>query len=159
MRELTGGFGAGIRLMLRITKQTDYAIVILTHFAVKERSAVHNARDLAQMVNLPLPTTSKILKALARADLLTSHRGVKGGYALAREPKNISVREIVCALEGPIAITECLDLEADPCGIEKTCPARANWQRINQAVRNALDAIPLSEMASGMSFSSRTAEV
>ena len=77
--------------MLRITKQTDYAIVLMTNFAVTRQGSVHNARDLARLVNLPLPTVSKILKALARADLLASHRGVKGGYSLARNPDEISV--------------------------------------------------------------------
>jgi len=145
--------------MLRITKQTDYAIVLLTHFAVDKARSVHNARDLAQAVNLPLPTTSKILKALARADLLNSHRGVKGGYRLARDPKDISVHEVIRALEGPIAITECLDASAD-CGIEPTCPVRANWHRINGAVQDALAAIPLSDMAAAYSFpSAGTAEV
>ncbi len=137
--------------MLRITKQTDYSIVLMTHFASDASRSVHNARDLANEINLPLPTVSKILKALAREGLLESHRGVKGGYSLARDPKQISVEEIVTALEGPIAITECLDDGIDDCGIGRGCPVRANWHRINQAVRVALGAIPLSEMASPVS--------
>ena len=134
--------------MLRITKQTDYSIVLMTRFAADEPRAVHNARDLARSAGLPLPTVSKILKALARAGLLTSHRGVKGGYGLARPPSQISVDEVIEALEGPIAITECLDQNSVPehCGIRGACPVQANWEKINDAVKSALSGIPLSEM-------------
>ena len=132
--------------MLRITKQTDYGIVLMTYFAGDKSRSVHNARDLATAAALPLPTVSKILKGLARADLLKSHRGVKGGYSLAREPDDIAVGEIIRAIEGPIAITECLDDSASDCDIQRCCPVRANWQRINEAVRVALHAVPLTEM-------------
>ena len=138
--------------MLRITKQTDYGIVLMTYLAADRRRSVHNARDLANVVNLPLPTVSKILKALARADLLVSHRGVKGGYSLSRDPHEISVEEIIVALEGPIAITECLDEDKSDCDIVRSCPVQANWQRINNAVQDALRGIPLTEMAPSFIF-------
>lgn len=137
--------------MLRITKQSDYGIVLMTLFGGAEAGRVHSTRDLAASAKLPLPTVSKILKALARAGLLQSHRGVKGGYRLARDPARISVEEIIRALEGPIAITECIEGGSD-CEIEASCPVRTNWQRINGAVRDALAAIPLSEMAAQVSF-------
>ncbi len=137
--------------MLRITKQSDYGIVLMTHFAGAEAGRVHSTRDLARSANLPLPTASKILKALARAGLLQSHRGVKGGYRIARDPARISVEEIIRALEGPIALTECIDAKSE-CEIECTCPVRTNWQRINGAVKDALAAIPLSEMAAKVTF-------
>lgn len=137
--------------MLRITKQSDYGIVLMTLFAGAEPGRVHSTRDLAAGAHLPLPTVSKILKALARAGLLQSHRGVKGGYRLARDPARISVEEIIRALEGPIALTECIDGQNE-CEIEGTCPVRTNWQRINGAVVDALAAIPLSEMAAQVSF-------
>jgi len=143
--------------MLRITRQSDYGIVLMTHLAVAERDSVLNARDLAEAVNLPQPTVSKILKALARAGLLASHRGVKGGYSLALDPGEITVQQIIEALEGPIAITECLDDSADECGIEFCCPVRTNWQRINDAVRDALRGIPLAEMATTVTFRARRA--
>jgi FeS assembly SUF system regulator len=131
--------------MIRITKQTDYGIVLLTHLAAfPERQ--FNAPELAAEAHLPLPMVSKILKLLAREGLLTSHRGVKGGYGLARQAEEISMAEIIAALEGPIAITECISVEGD-CSHEPLCPVRSNWQRINEAVRNALLGISLSEMA------------
>jgi len=132
--------------MLRITKQTDYGIVLMTRFAADRGRSVHNARDLAEASSLPLPTVSKILKGLARAGLLRSHRGVKGGYSLSRDPAEIGVGEIVHAIEGPIAITECLDDTGPDCDIQPCCPVRANWQRINAAVHDALHSVPLTEM-------------
>jgi len=131
--------------MIRITKQTDYGIVLLTHLAT-HRETQYNAPDLATETQLPAPTVSKILKLLAREGLLASHRGVKGGYTLAREPRDISMAQIIAVLEGPIAMTECEDEHGD-CVHEPTCHVRSNWHRINVAVRDALAGISLAEMA------------
>jgi FeS assembly SUF system regulator len=131
--------------MIRITKQTDYGIVLLTHLAAQP-GRQYNAPDLAAEVQLPLPTVSKILKLLARERLLLSHRGVKGGYGLARPPQEISMAEIIAVLEGPIAITECEDEHGD-CLHEPICHVRSNWQRINAAVRAALAGITLAQLA------------
>jgi FeS assembly SUF system regulator len=130
--------------MIRITKQTDYGIVLLTHLASHvERQ--WNAPELAAETQLPLPMVSKILKILVREGLLVSHRGVKGGYSLGRLPEEITMAEIISALEGPIAITECIEVSSD-CSHERLCPVRSNWHRINQAVRGALEGITLAEM-------------
>jgi FeS assembly SUF system regulator len=94
--------------MIRLTKQTDYGIVLLTHLA-QDPARHANAPELAAETGLPLPTVSKILKLLARGDLLSSHRGVKGGYCLGRLPSQITVAEVITALEGPIAMTECVE--------------------------------------------------
>lgn len=131
--------------MIRITKQTDYGIVLLTHLAA-HADRQYAAPELAAEARLPLPMVSKILKLLARDGLLASHRGVKGGYSLARPAEEISMAEIIAALEGPIAITECISVESD-CSHEALCPVRSNWQRINLAVRSALEGISLAEMA------------
>ena len=130
--------------MIRITKQTDYGIVLLTHMA-GQPDHQYNAPDLAAEAHLPLPMAAKILKLLAREGVLVSHRGVKGGYSLARQPQAISMAEIISALEGPIAITECIDEEGD-CAHERLCPVRSNWHRINAAVLGALSGITLAEM-------------
>lgn len=131
--------------MIRITKQTDYGIVLLTQMALVPQRQF-NAPELAAEASLPLPMVSKILKQLVREGLLTSHRGVKGGYSLARPSDEISVAELIAALEGPIALTECISVEGD-CSHEPICKVRSNWQRINGAVRSALEGISLSEMA------------
>lgn len=134
--------------MIRITKQTDYGIVLLTHLAAQPERHL-NAPELAAETQLPVPMVSKILKLLVREGILLSHRGVKGGYSLARLPQEISMAEIIAALEGPIAITECIDVSSD-CSHERLCPVRSNWQRINAAVRGALEGITLAEMTSSV---------
>ena len=132
--------------MLRITKQTDYGIVLLTRMAA-EPERQFNAPELAAEVQLPLPTVSKILKLLARDGLLQSHRGVKGGYSLAQPPERTTVAAIIGSLEGPIAITECIEDGSDECLQEGHCSVQANWQVINRAVRSALEGITLRDMA------------
>ena len=134
--------------MIRITRLTDYGIVLLTHFARHPERLTRNAPELAGAAHLPLPTVSKILKILAREGLLVPHRGAKGGFSLARTPENITVADIIGALEGPIAITECNVHGADRCGIEPLCPVSTNWRRINRAVLDALSGLTLAEMAS-----------
>jgi FeS assembly SUF system regulator len=131
--------------MIRITKQTDYGIVLLTHLATTPERQV-NAPELAGETRLPLPMVSKILKLLVRERVLVSHRGVKGGYGLARAPEEISMAEVISALEGPIAITECID-EHSGCAHEPFCGVRGRWHRINTALREALEGITLGEMA------------
>ena len=131
--------------MLRMTKQADYAIVLLTRMASVPESQL-NASEIAGHTGLPQPIVSKILKLLARRELLISHRGAKGGYRLARAAEDISVAEIIEAMEGPIAITECVDETPGECSQEPVCPVRSNWQQINHAVRSALEQITLQEM-------------
>lgn len=131
--------------MIRITKLTDYGIVLLTHLAA-EPERQFSAPELSIEAHLPLPMVSKILKQLAREGLLLSHRGVKGGYGLSRPADEVSMTEVIGALEGPIALTECISVEGD-CSHESLCQVRGNWQRINAAVRQALDGISLAEMA------------
>ena len=132
--------------MLRISKMTDYAVVLATHLAAVE--GPHAARDLAVQTQIPEPTASKVLKKLARAGVVVSQRGAKGGYTLARSPEQIGVDEVIEAIEGPIAVTECSDETTDSlCEYETNCGVRANWQRINVAVQRALSEITLADMA------------
>jgi FeS assembly SUF system regulator len=131
--------------MIRITKQTDYGIVLLTFLAAAPERQV-NAPDLAGETRLPLPMVSKILKLLVREGILVSHRGVKGGYGLARLPEEVSMAEVISALEGPIAITECID-ENSGCAHAPFCGVQGRWHRINTALREALEGITLAEMA------------
>ena len=132
--------------MIRLSKLADYGIVIMTNLA-RQPGRQHNAPEVAAQSHIPLPMASKILKSLARAGLLESHRGVKGGYGLARPAAAISVAEVISALDGPIAVTACIEDGPGGCEIEALCPARANWQRINDAIRSALDGISMAEMA------------
>jgi FeS assembly SUF system regulator len=132
--------------MIRIARLTDYGIVLLTHFARDGQVPVLNARDLAAEARLPLPTVSKLLKLLSKGGLLVSHRGVAGGYSLARPAGAISVAQVIGALEGPIAMTECSDDAQGCCSLESVCPTQSNWRKINSAVRRALEDLTLADM-------------
>ena len=131
--------------MLRITKEADYGIMLLVYMAGRPRGEIHTARQAAEWSGLPLPMVSKILRSLARGEILDSHRGVSGGYSLAREPADTSVAEVIRALEGPISMVQC---GSDPgaCDQEAVCPTRVNWARISVEVENALERVPISTM-------------
>lgn len=144
--------------MFRLSKLADYGIVIMTHLA-RTAGRQQAAPEVAMATHVPLPTVAKILKALARAGLVVSCRGAHGGYGLARDPSSVSVAEVIEALEGPIALTSCIEPgQSDLCGIESLCLARANWQRINHAIRDALGGISVAEMASTIPAAFLTAE-
>ena len=132
--------------MFRITRLADYGILLMSYLATDRRGQVHTARDVSGATGVPLPTVSKILKALARAGLLASHRGVGGGFALARDGKTITVADVVTALEGPIALTACLSPDRESCTVENSCPVKPNWERLNDAVRTAVQSISVAEM-------------
>ena len=132
--------------MLRISKITDYGIVLLARFAELDRSVTQSAREMAEASALPFPVVGKVLKTLSQEGILVSHRGAKGGYALARPASAISVAEIIEALEGPIALTEC---GAGPghCDQESFCQVRAPWQHINRAIQDTLRTVTLDQLA------------
>ncbi len=131
--------------MLRLTKQTDYGIMLMAHLAGLPAGAVLSARQAADRSGLSLPMVSKILKALAKGQLLESHRGVGGGYRLAFPAEETSVARVIRALEGPISMVEC-GSQPGHCSHEHSCPARVNWTRINCEIERTLDRIPVSEM-------------
>ena len=132
--------------MVRLGKLTDYGLVLMTWMARGQGMPLRTARDLAVESKLPLATVSKVLKQLLGSGLLTSHRGIKGGYVLARDPHEISVVDIVAALEGPMALTECSTEVVGLCNLEPCCPIKTNQQIINQAVRGVLEKITLSDL-------------
>lgn len=131
--------------MLRMTKQADYGIVLMTTLADRGDEQMA-AAELAEATGIPGPTVAKVLKLLAREGLLDSQRGVKGGYSLSRSPQEISVVDMIEALEGPIAVTECIEDAPGECNQEASCRLRSNWQIINDAVRRALETITLAEL-------------
>ena len=130
--------------MLRVTKLTDYATVVLTVLAARP-GHVLSAPELAERAGLEAPTVAKVLKPLAAAGLVEGFRGANGGYRLARDASRISLVEIVEAMEGPLAMTEC-SVHGGQCGIEDSCGVRANWRRINDVVADALRGVSLAQM-------------
>lgn len=130
--------------MLRMSKLTDYGIVLMSYLASRTYQQ-HSAHTLSDAVSVPLPTVRKVLKSLSHGSLLVSERGVLGGYNLSRSPKQISIAEIITALEGPIALMECVSSETD-CEQESHCAIQTHWTQINNAVFHALDEVKLSDM-------------
>jgi FeS assembly SUF system regulator len=132
--------------VIRLSRLSDYGIVLMALLAAREGNAPSNAREVAALAGLPPPVVSKVLKALARRGLLVSHRGAKGGYSLARPPAEITAAEMIAALEGPIGLTECA-AHPGQCVKESSCRVREPWQRINSVVRRALDQVTLADLA------------
>ncbi|MGB0629877.1 MAG: SUF system Fe-S cluster assembly regulator [Alphaproteobacteria bacterium] len=132
--------------MIKLSRMADYGVILMVQLA-RMPVQVTTAAELAESTALPAPTVSKLLKQLSRAALLDSHRGTKGGYAIARRPAEITVADIVSAVEGPIALTECMTAEGAVCEIEALCPTRTNWRQINDALVEALDNVSLADMA------------
>ncbi len=132
--------------MIKLSRMADYGVILMVQLA-RQPAQVTTAATLAQSTRLPVPTVSKLLKQLSRAGLLESRRGTKGGYAIPRPLTVVSVADIVSAVEGPIALTECMTAEGTVCEIEALCPTRSNWRQINDALVNALNNVSLAEMA------------
>ena len=133
--------------MLRVTKLTDYATLVMTVLAAAP-DAVLSANELAERAGIELPTASKVLKPLAQAGLVDGFRGANGGYRLARDAREVSLADIVEAMEGPLAMTEC-SIHEGQCGMEDSCNVRGNWQRVNDVIAKALRDISLHEMTHG----------
>ena len=130
--------------MLRISKLTDYGTLVLSQLAAGGAQP-SSAGSVADQTRIALPTVSKLLKALARSGLVVSTRGSRGGYALARSPDEITAAEIIDALEGPVAITECSSSNGS-CNLEAYCRVGLAWQRINRSIRNALGQVTLADL-------------
>jgi FeS assembly SUF system regulator len=131
--------------MLRLNKLTDYAIVLMTHMADSPEASLHSARELAEGTQLPEATVGKILRELLDHGLVVSHRGAKGGYTLARGSRDISVADIIAALEGPIGFTEC-NTSPGYCDLEPSCTVRHNSGVIGRTLQRALQNIRLSDL-------------
>jgi FeS assembly SUF system regulator len=130
--------------MLRVTKLTDYATVVLASLA-SAPDRVHSAAELAELARLELPTVAKVLKPLAQAGLVDSFRGANGGYRLARAPAEITLIAIVEAIEGPLGMTECSG-EHSSCEHEPHCGVQTHWRRVNDVIAEALGGISLADM-------------
>lgn len=131
--------------MLRITKIADYGFILLAYMANADDNMLHNAKDLSANSGIALPTVSKVLKILTQGGVLQSHQGSKGGYSLARPAYKITASEVIEAVEGPVAITDCSSAE----GCERNCQVSKSWQKINNTVVEALRDLTLADMAAG----------
>ncbi len=138
--------------MLRLSKLTDYAVVVLVRLSDNERASgccgglVQTSPGIAAATGVPEPTVAKVLKALAGASLVVSQRGARGGYRLARPLADISVADVISAVDGPIALTACVDGGAGGCDVQSMCAVRGRWDLVNEAIRTALVGITLADM-------------
>ncbi len=134
--------------MFKLNRLTDYAVVMMSQMT-RSPDGLCTAPNIAQETGVPLPTVAKLLNALAHAELITSHRGAAGGYSLDRPAEAISVAEIIQALEGPIALTACVDGAVGGCDVQSFCPMRGNWDKVNKAIHGALSQVSLADMLPG----------
>lgn len=130
--------------MLKISRLADYGMVLM-HALTKNGSVKLSAKQLSDVSKLPLPTVSKLLKQLCETNLVQSERGALGGYRLNRAPDRISVKDVISAIDGDVALTECAMAESR-CAIQDHCGLRTNWQYINSRVSALLDTISILDM-------------
>lgn len=134
--------------MMKLSKMTDYAVIVLAEM-IKHEEQLMSASVLAENTKLPEPTVSKLLKMLARKNLIESVRGANGGYRLVEAPEHITIANVVEATDGPIRLTSCADQSNDCCDRHDECSMRGKWSPVNQAMNNALESISLSQMIGG----------
>lgn len=139
--------------MLRLSKLTDYAVVVLVRLSGGDE--VQTSPGIAASTGIPEPTVAKVLKALAGGELVSSQRGARGGYRLARPLDGIRVSDVIAAVDGPIALTACVEGSTSECESQTRCPMRGRWDPVNDAIRRALSGITLADMRDAASCSSR----
>ena len=133
--------------MIRLSKLTDYAFVVMTQFAKHETPRILTAKDVAEASGLPLPTVSKILKMLSKTGFLEAKRGVNGGYQLACDPAEIKVGQLIEVYEGPIALTDCIAGTTDGCLARCRCKNGTHWKVVNDAICEAFQKVSIKDMA------------
>lgn len=136
---------------MRMSRLADYAIVLLTQMTA-DRARLYTAHDLSAETGLPAPTVSKVLALLSRHGVVTSIRGVKGGYGLARDPRAVRVAEIIEAIDGPIALTDCQTVAGHPCEVQRLCPSRRGVHQVTAAIVTALNSMTLADISLPLAF-------
>ncbi len=135
--------------MIRVNKLTDYAIAVASKLSVND-AEVRSVAEISKSTFIPEPTVAKILKLLTKSGIVLSKRGINGGYLLGKDIKDVSVADMVQAIEGPIMLTSCVDVKGkapkDVCMASSVCMMRARWNKVNQAVIGALEAVSVKDM-------------
>lgn len=132
---------------MRLSSLTDYAVVMMSAAARHCGQARLNAALLAEETGIPLPTVQKLVSKLGAAGLLRSVRGAGGGFKLARPAAAVTLADIIEAIEGPIALTACIDEARHDCGLEGACRVQPHWAAVNSAVRGALANVSLTSLS------------
>jgi len=135
--------------MLRLSKLTDYAVVVLIRLCDGDyhgRDCIQTSPGIAAVTGIPEPTVAKVLKGLAAAGMVSSQRGARGGYRLARSLDAITVADVIIAVDGPIALTACVDGSSVCCDVQAVCAVKGRWDVVNTAIQQSLSAITLADM-------------
>jgi FeS assembly SUF system regulator len=129
--------------MIKISKLADYAVVVLAGMSGRDTAA--SAADLSALTHVPAPTVAKVLKALAKAGIVSSTRGALGGYRLVKPADQISVLNIVAALDGPVRVTDCTQSKLG-CSSSGVCGMHGRWGAVNRALSSALSNVSLVQL-------------
>ena len=135
--------------MLRLSKLTDYAVVVLvrlSHGVCPNGAPVQTSPGIAAATGVPEPTVAKVLKALAAAGMVTSQRGAHGGYRLRLPLEAVSIADVIAAIDGPIALTACVEGHPGNCEVRGVCAVKGRWDLVNDAIHAALSSITLADM-------------
>jgi FeS assembly SUF system regulator len=130
--------------MLRLSKLTDYAVAVLVRLA--RMPEVQTSPGIALATGIPEPTVAKVLKTLTAGGLVASQRGARGGYRLLRGLRDIPISDVITAIDGPIALTACVDGSPTECESRGLCPMHGRWDPVNEAIQHALASITLADM-------------
>jgi Rrf2 family protein len=132
--------------MLRLSKKADYALIAMKHLALRPDQAASSAREIAEQYDIPVELMAKVLQRLAREGLLASHQGTRGGYQLSRPPADISVADVIQAVDGPLTVTACSS-EEENCEQFSKCSVRDPLWKIRERILMALEACSITELA------------
>ncbi len=133
--------------MIKLSKLTDYAVVVMVQFGKENAGALKSAHAIADKTGIPEPTVAKVLKVLVKENLVESIRGAAGGYRLARPAGNISVGDVIAAMDGPIGIVTCTEGGQEECTASARCPAMGKWDHLNRLVRDVFQSVKITDMA------------
>ncbi len=133
--------------MLRLTKKADYSLIALKHFAARQKDSFEaaSAKEVAESSGIPLPVLSKLLQKLGKSGFLVSEYGTNGGYRLARKPNEISVLEVIRAIDGPIVLANCFTEDVS-CGHSGRCTVRRPLRRIHEGILRLLQNVSIEDM-------------
>ena len=134
-------------MMIRVSKLADYSVVVLS-VMMAHSDTLMSAAQVSSICKLPEPTVSKVLKLLGKANIIESKRGINGGYIFKKMPEELTVKEIIKAIDGPISVTSCTDGAVPDCTLSECCSLRGRWDGVNAALRDALETVTLADMVS-----------
>lgn len=131
--------------MIKLSRMSDYAVVVLEALS-RQGDGSMSASQIAAGAGLPEPTVAKVLKLMAAGGVVVSQRGASGGYALARDPADVTVFDIVTSIEGRLGLTACVEGGGESCALESHCSMSGRWDIVNRAVRVAFEGLSLADM-------------